>query len=72
MQYTTQNLTPTAMYSLRARSCFEADVTACAHANLGQKAVAELLLTCKASSVKVEKEDERERSVHGTSTDGYQ
>ena len=42
-------------------SCRQADVTACA--NLGRKAVAELLLTCKASSIKAEKDDERERSV---------
>ena len=42
-------------------SCRQADVSACA--NIGRKAVSELLLTCKASATKAEKEDERARWV---------
>ena len=41
------------------KSCKQVDVSACA--NLGRKAVGEMLQTCKAASKVAESDDDRER-----------
>ena len=44
------------------KSCKQVDVSACA--NLGRKAVGEMLQTCKAASTVAETDDDRERYVY--------
>ena len=41
------------------KSCRQVDVSACA--NLGRKAVGELLQTCKAAAIVAENDDDRDR-----------